>query len=91
MGKVYINSDEIGTFSPQAVGASGTIWLNSTEIGTFPPLEVSGKVYVDGIEVGTYVLPAGVTEVTIELGVQWGLLVWSPSLNKWLRAGTPIT
>lgn len=53
MGKVWLDSAQIGTFNPQTVGTSGSILLNSTNIGTFT-LALSGYVYVNSTIVGSY-------------------------------------
>ena len=57
MGTVYINSTEIGTFSPTVVGTSGTIYINGYSVGTFTLAE-SGLVYIGSIIVGTYTASA---------------------------------
>ena len=53
MGKVYVNTSEVGTFHPQTACTSGTIYIDTGEIGTFH-LEETGEVLVNGIVVGTY-------------------------------------
>jgi len=53
MGKVWVDTTQVGTFDPQTEGISGDVLLDSTIIGTFT-LAVSGYVYVDATQVGTY-------------------------------------
>lgn len=57
MGKVWLDADEVGTFTPQTEGTSGNILLNSTNVGTFE-LAASGYVYLNETLIGTY-LAAG--------------------------------
>jgi len=54
MGKAYIDTVELGVFSPQQQYATGYAYTDSVVIGDFNFLTVSGKVYVNGVEVGTY-------------------------------------
>jgi len=54
VGKVYIDGREVGTFEPQCQGGKGTAYLGEGEVGVFDFVEVSGTVYLDTSDVGTF-------------------------------------
>lgn len=91
MGNVYINEELIGTFSPQELDASGVVYINSDNIGTFDFVTPTGYVYLNSEEIGTYELPEipppPPMVAPLELGVQWGVRVWSVRQQKWLKGG----
>lgn len=54
MGIVWVDTSQVGTFTPDTVGTSGSIFINSTIIGTFGPLEETGDVFLNSAKIGTY-------------------------------------
>jgi len=54
MGIVWVDTSQIGTFTPDTVGTSGTVFLNSTNIGMFGPLLETGDVFLNGTKIGVY-------------------------------------
>jgi hypothetical protein len=54
MGKVWLDTSEVGAFEPQYIGATGIIFLEGINIGSFAPLTATGNVYLDAIDVGDY-------------------------------------
>ena len=99
MGKVYIDSTEVGTFEPQTIGASGNVFINGTNIGTFNFTSETGDVYMDGIDVGDFTVypvvpPTVVPEYVI--GLTYNAWVFKSTENKWYKdgvvdpSGTPV-
>jgi len=58
LGRVLIDLAEIGTFSPQEVGASGNVSMDAIVIGSFTLDEATGNVYLNTTIIGTYEVPA---------------------------------
>ena len=81
MGKVYIDSTEVGTFSPQEVGAGGVVKMDTTEVGTFSFTAPTGVVNLNATLVGTY---SGLSyeeeeEVGIWQPTMFQPTIWQPS------------
>ena len=67
MGKVYIDSVEVGTFDPQTVGTSGDVYIDTVDVGDFTLESSSGYVYIDSVEVGTYTALKIPTTLTLQI------------------------
>jgi len=65
MGKVYVDSYEVGSFEPQTEGTSGDVYVDNYNVGSFEPLAQSGYVYTDSYQVGSYSLPVPQPHFTI--------------------------
>jgi len=57
MGKVWLDNVEVGTFSPQELGATGVVRLGTSQVGTFVFIDLIGDVNLNTTIVGTYTVP----------------------------------
>lgn len=54
MGTVWIDSVQIGTFTPDIEGTTGDVYIDAVDIGDFT-LNANGFVYLGAVQIGTYV------------------------------------
>jgi len=54
MGIVWVDTSQVGTFTPDTVGTAGDIFINSTDIGDFGPLLETGDVFLNATKIGEY-------------------------------------
>jgi len=63
---------------------------HETEQTTWYKAVFSGDEFYESSEaVRKYAI--GVSVKILEIGIQWGVYIWSISKEKWLKAGTPIS
>jgi len=90
MGKVYINTTEIGTFEPQTVGTSGDVFVNGTNVGTFNFASETGDVYINGTDIGDFTVYPVVPPIVVPeyvIGLTYNAWVFKSTENKWYKDG----